>query len=176
MLGRAGCGGGRGLGGGGGIGAGLAGVGQPRQWVYLGAAAEASTGHYFEMQVRAGGFAVAADLGDLLSGTDLVAGVHEHPGFVHVSVDGAEGLAVQVVVDDYPLPEAGRGAGVDHGPVGGGVDRGAFGGGQVHAEMAAVPISAAGVEGVAEGVFAAADRPDLGGTRSGGRFPAAVGR
>ncbi|MCO5606206.1 hypothetical protein L7F22_060393 [Adiantum nelumboides] len=74
--------------------------GQPRQWVDLGAVRLP----HLEVQVRAGGLAAVADLGDLVAGLDLLALLHERP--VDVAVDGAGAVGV---LEHHPHPEAAGG-------------------------------------------------------------------
>lgn len=90
------------------------------------------------MQVRAGGSAGVADVGDMVTGFDLLAGGDEDAIGEHVPVDRAYGLVVDEGIDDDPVLEADAGtftggAGFDGDTVEGGVDRGTDGAGEVDA-------------------------------------------
>src|SRR3954452_12699341 len=95
-----------------------------------------------EVQVRAGGLALAADLGDLIAGRDDVAG--GHVVVLHVAVD----LDVAVGVPDVDgVAVAGGRPGPEHDAVGCGVDRGAQRRGQVDAPVHGAPaLAEAGAE------------------------------
>ncbi len=89
------------------------------------------------MQVRAGGVAVVAHLGNDLTSADALTHLDEDTVRVHVHVPAVEGRVPHRVFEDDQLAGAPQpaGAGVHDGSIGHGVDRGAERGGEVHTGM-----------------------------------------
>src|SRR5690606_20460991 len=99
---------------------------------------------HLEVQVRAGGVAVGADLADDLARAHALADVDEHTVRVHVDVPGPELLAVDLVLehDDHAAAAAEAEPGVGDLAGGDGVDRRALGGRHVQTLVLAAPAVA----------------------------------